>query len=85
MSTRISIHFVKTMAAEEYNGTTWLAISDKEENSLAIFMPYRQAEMIANAFAEYENWESSQEGPTFDEADRQKVLVGAATKLREVK
>lgn len=69
----ISAHFhrVKGMepGATGDHSTTWLKIrGETGAETVTVFMPYKQAEMIADAFAEYENWESSQEGPTFDDA-----------------
>jgi len=53
MSTKTNLHYIKTMSAGRYNETTWLAMKDIHGNDVTVFMPYRQAEMIAAAFDAY--------------------------------
>jgi len=68
-----SMHGFSRLIAENSNGHAWLRLYaknylGKETSELCVHMPLRLAEMIENAFHAYEDWESGQEGPTFDDA-----------------
>lgn len=68
-----NMHGFSRLIAENSNGHAWLRLYaknylGKETPELCVHMPLRLAEMIEEAFHAYEDWESGQEGPTFDEA-----------------
>ena len=68
-----SMHGFSRLIAENSNGHAWLRLYAKnylgeETPELCVHMPRRLAEMIEEAFHAYEDWESGQEGPAFDEA-----------------
>jgi hypothetical protein len=68
-----NMHGFSRLIAENSNGHAWLRLYaknylGKEKSELCVHMPLRLAEMIEEAFHEYENWASSQEDMTFDEA-----------------
>jgi len=65
----VSLHNLKSVRSGSGSyGNAWVEIKDDAGNEIALHVDDRLAEMISNAFAEYENWLSSQEGPTFDDA-----------------
>jgi len=65
----VSLHNLKSVRSGNGSfGRAWGEIKDDAGNEIALHVDDRLAEMISNAFAEYENWLSSQEGPTFDDA-----------------
>ncbi len=69
MTMKCNLHWLTKVEAREVPmKATWLDLTDKDGNQVTVFMPLRCAEMMAEAFAEYETWESSQEGPTYDDA-----------------
>ena len=68
-----NMHGFSRLVAENSNGHAWLRLYaknylGKETPELCVHMPMRLAEMIEEAFHAYEDWESGQEGPAFDEA-----------------
>lgn len=68
-----SLHGFSRLVAGSSGKTAWLCFYTKdysgvETEELSVFMPLRLADMIVEAFHEYENWASSQEDMTFDEA-----------------
>ena len=68
-----NMHGFSRLIAENSNGHAWLRLYaknhlGKETPELCVHMPLRLAEMIEEAFHAYEDWESGQEGPTFDDA-----------------
>ena len=68
-----SMHGFSRLIAENSNGHAWLRLYaknylGKEKSELCVHMPLRLAEMIEEAFHAYEDWESGQEGPAFDDA-----------------
>lgn len=68
-SVTVSLHDLKTVRSGSGSyGNAWVEFKDDAGHEIALHVDGRLAEMIADAFAEYENWLSSQEGPTFDDA-----------------
>jgi hypothetical protein len=68
-----SLHGFSRLVAGSSGKTAWLCFYTKdysgvETEELSVFMPLRLADMIVEAFHEYEDWLSGQECPTFDEA-----------------
>lgn len=68
-----NLHGFSRLAAERLGEHSWLRFYTKdhlgkETPELCVHMPQRLAEMIEDAFHAYEDWESGQEGPAFDEA-----------------
>ena len=68
-----NLHGFSRLVAESRGETSWLRFYTKdfrgiETPELCVFMPLRLAEMIEEAFHAYEDWESGQEGPAFDDA-----------------
>ena len=68
-----NMHGFSHLVAENSNGHAWLRFYaknylGKETPELCVYMPLRLAEMIEEAFHAYEDWESGQEGPAFDDA-----------------
>lgn len=70
MTITANLHNISTMKSERAprSDTAWLKLQDANRNEFIVFMDARLADAIEEAFYEYENWLSSQEGPTFDEA-----------------
>ena len=68
-----NLHGFSRLVTGSSGKTSWLSFYTKdysgiETPELSVFMPMRLAEMIEKAFHAYEDWESGQKGPTFDEA-----------------
>ena len=68
-----NLHGFSRLVTGSSGKTSWLSFYTKdysgiETPELSVFMPMRLAEMIEKAFHDYEDWESGQEGATFDEA-----------------
>ena len=68
-----NMHGFSRLIAENSNGHAWIRLYaknylGKETPELCVHMPQKLAEMIEEAFHAYEDWESGQEGPTFDDA-----------------
>ena len=77
-----NMHGFSRLVAESHSGYSWLRFYTKnhlgkETPELCVHMPLRLAEMIEEAFHAYEDWESGQEGPTFDEAPAAKCDTAA--------
>ena len=69
MTITATMHNFKRLKAHQSGNITWLTIyGERSLETIAVFMPLRLAEMIEKAFHAYEDWESGQEGPTFDDA-----------------
>lgn len=49
-------------------GHAWVTFADDCGHTVGMHVDERLADMLTEAFAEYENEMSSQEGPTFDDA-----------------
>lgn len=68
-SVTVNLHDLKSAkAGQGIGGHGWVTFKDDTGSSVALHVDFRLAEMLAEAFAEYEDWQSSQEGPTFDDA-----------------
>lgn len=55
-------------AGQGSRGSAWVTFKDDAESEVTMHVDDRLAEMLAEAFAEYHDWLSGQEGPTFDDA-----------------
>ena len=65
----VNLHNLKSVRSGSGSyGNAWVTLRDDGDNEVVLHVDSRLAEIIADAFAEYENWLSSQEGPTFDDA-----------------
>lgn len=54
MTISANLHRVSAMTAEQHGGATWLKITGESAvETITVFMPLRQAEMIAAAFNAY--------------------------------
>ena len=54
MTISANLHRVSAMTAEQHGGATWLKITGESAvETFTVFMPLRQAEMIAEAFDAY--------------------------------
>lgn len=62
----VNLHDLKSVRDGEGRG--WGTFTDDVGSSVVIHVDARLAEMLPEAFDEYENWMSGQEGPTFDSA-----------------
>lgn len=71
MTISANLHRVSAMTAEQHGGATWLKITGESAvETFTVFMPLRQAEMIADAFDDYNDWLSGQEtAPISDYTD----------------
>ena len=68
-SVTVSLHDLKTAKAGIGSyGSAWVEFKDDAGHEVTLHVDHRLAEMISDAFSEYENEMSSQEGPTFDDA-----------------
>ena len=64
-----SMRHFKSLKAQQNGDAAGLAIyGERPLETIEVTMPLRLAEMIEEAFHAYEDWESGQEGPTFDDA-----------------
>ena len=69
MTINATMHGFKSLKAHQSSNITWLEIcGERSLETIVVFMPLRLAEMIEEAFHAYEDWESGQEGPAFDDA-----------------
>lgn len=85
-----SLHGFSRLVAGSSGKTAWLCFYTKdysgvETEELSVFMPKRLAEMIEEAFHAYEDWESGQDGPTFDDALAAKRDADAMLEARALK
>lgn len=65
----VHLHDLKSVKAGYGSyGSAWVAFKDDAGNEVTLHVDSRLADMLAEAYAEYENWLSGQEGPTFDDA-----------------
>ena len=65
----VSLHNLKSVRSGSGSyGNAWVEFKDDAGHEIALHVDSRLAEMISDAFAEYENWLSGQEGPAFDDA-----------------
>ena len=65
----VSLHNLKSVRSGNGSyGNAWVEFKDDAGHEIALHVDSRLAEMIADAFVEYENWLSGQDGPTFDDA-----------------
>ena len=68
-SVTVNLHNLKSVkSGVGSHGNAWVGFKDDAGHEIALHVDGRLAEMLADAFAKYENWLSSQEGPTFDDA-----------------
>lgn len=68
-SVSVNMHDLTTVKAQiSSNGNAWVTFGSNDENHVAFHVPPMLAEMLADAFEEYHNWLSSQEGPAYDDA-----------------
>ena len=64
-----SLHDLKTVKAGIGSyGSAWVEFKDDAGHEVTLHVDHRLAEMISDAFSEYENEMSGQEDPTFDDA-----------------
>ena len=68
MTMKTMMHDPAKILPHQVGDTAWLEITSSDRNSVVVFMDYAAAIMIADAWWEYENMLSSQEGPTYDDA-----------------
>lgn len=68
--TAVVIYGLKEISALDVGyGQSRLTFRSTGRNSVSVYsIPARLADMIVEAFHEYEDWLSGQEGPAFDEA-----------------
>jgi len=66
MTTKTLVHNVTTVKADRIGTTTWLEISTKDDNQIVVFMEWHEAEALAEAWAEAQEYEP--DPPTYDEA-----------------
>lgn len=65
----VNLHDLKSIRSGNGSfGHSWVVIKDDAGNEIVLHVDDRLADALADAFAEYENWLSGQEGPTFDDA-----------------
>lgn len=70
MTISANLHRVSAMTAEQHGGATWLKITGESAvETITVFMPLRQAEMIAEAFAAYNNSDAEEAYWTSREPD----------------
>ena len=68
-SVTVNLHNLKSVRSGNGSyGNAWVDFKDDAGHEVTLHVDSRLAEMIADAFAEYENMLSSQEGPSFDDA-----------------
>ena len=69
MTMSANFHHLTKVEAHERNGHAWGNLEARNGDHISIHVPdTRLAEAFVEAFDEYENWLTSQEGPTYDEA-----------------
>ena len=44
------MHYIETVKADAYNGTTWLQIRSKDGSVFTVFMPMNVAQAVADAY-----------------------------------
>ena len=67
VETTINFHDVSTVKTGEVTSSGWIRFSDYDGQSVTMFCDIKLAEMLEDAFTEYHNWLSSQEGPSFED------------------
>ena len=65
---KMTMHRITKVKAISSNGTEWISFTDDMGNEAVLFVPIKLAGAFEEAFYDYENWLTSQEGPTYDEA-----------------
>lgn len=69
MTMSANLHGLKSVKAFESGPHAWLSLKTRDGCDVAVRVgDYRLAEMMADAFAEYHDWLSGQECPTYDDA-----------------
>lgn len=69
MTMNANLHGLKSVEAVESGPHAWLTMKTRDGCDVTVHVDdYRLAEMMAKAFAEYHDWLSGQEGPTYDDA-----------------
>lgn len=69
MTISAHVHGFKRLEAQQRGDTSWLTVhGERPLETVSIFMDYRLAQALEDAFHAYEDEISGQEGPTFDEA-----------------
>ena len=65
----VSLHNLKSVRSGSGSyGNAWVDFKDDAGHEVTLHVDHRLAEMISDAFSEYENEMSGQEDPTFDDA-----------------
>lgn len=67
VETTINMHDVSSVKTGEVTSSGWIQFSDRDGHSFTMFCDTKLAEMLEEAFAEYHDWLSSQEGPSFED------------------
>ena len=77
MTISANLRRVSAMSAEQRGGTAWLKITGESAvETITVFMPLRQAEMIAEAFAAYNNSDAEEAYWTTREPDDRYTMDG---------
>lgn len=63
-----NLHDVKSARSGRGTSGAWVTFKSRDGQTVSLFVDERLADMLAEAFVQYENDLSSQEGPTFDDA-----------------
>lgn len=63
-----NLHNLKSVRSGGGMSSSWVTFKSQDDQSVSLFVDGRLADMLAEAFVQYENDLSSQEGPTFDDA-----------------
>ncbi len=62
-----NLHHITSIEADSRGPTAWVSITG-DGGKVTLFVDGELARRLEDAFTEYENWLSGQEGPTFDGA-----------------
>lgn len=72
-SVAVNMHNLKNVIWDAHGPSAWVTFTDDNRQRVVFHVDQKLAEMLSDAFEDYENWLSSQEGPTFDDALAAKV------------
>lgn len=77
MTISANLHRVSAMTAEQHGGATWLKITGESAvETFTVFMPLRQAELIAEAFDAYHQPDAEERYWTTREPDDRYTMDG---------
>lgn len=74
----VNLHRLKTVKAHQGGTGSWITFQCEDGHEVTLHVDGELAERLGDAFTDYENWLSSQDGPTFDEALGAKCDAAAA-------